>query len=154
MLAETFADLSLDAIALHRQRQILFRDGQAQSGMAGGAVGGDRREVRRVFPTSVFKDEFEFVGFEQTGAPGQARHDLRDRLRDQTLAALGATTRQDQTTALGRHAGTKTVSAGTTQIARLKSTFHGTPEPVKPKRARILSFYRKPFKRKRAGVAR
>lgn len=64
----------------------------------------------------------------------------------QTLAALGATTRQDCTAVLGCHARTETVVAGALQIAGLKGAFHcqlpsdhGSPRGAPLlKRSRIL----------------
>ena len=47
-----------------------------------------------------------------------------DELDSQTLAALGATTRQDLTAVLGGHTSTETVGASALEGAGLESAFH------------------------------
>lgn len=77
-LAKAFADLALEAIAIHRPRCLLAGDGQAQPGCLflwrrnSGQPGAD-------FPTTAFEDPFKLRGLQQPRAPFEARHGLGEK---------------------------------------------------------------------------
>src|SRR5690606_5882598 len=115
IVPETFADRALDAIAIHRQLHILLGDGQAEPSLRKFAADMDSGQAADAGAATTLEGVLELVWLEQTGAPREARHAKahpeRNRLRNQTLAALGATACNDLPATGRSHTGAETMRA-------------------------------------------
>jgi hypothetical protein len=126
--AERVANDAADAIALDRALADAARHGHAQARFrgAGQAVLGTKQARRDALAVAAQRGEISRAAQTRGGRKrSSGHHASRADLRDETLAALGATRIQHGTSSARLHAGTETVRARVLQFSGLKGALHG-----------------------------
>jgi hypothetical protein len=135
MQTKTLANSPANAVAYDGEFRDAPRNGHAQARRC--RVGGFVFDLKCIAAKAlgVLAQAREIAGFEQARGARQAqqRHGATRVLRNEVLAALGATGIEHRTSAASLHASTESVRAGMFQLAGLESAFHGTALKINEK---------------------